>query len=250
MSYQNNPFVTNIVPLFNVTSSAAGSTTNNFAESISNLETLLDYNSQTLVINTINPYDRFLNTIIMNGDINIQGQLSVYGIPIGPDSGGSNFNAGTHYNISTGTTGLYMIDTQDINLGTNNLNAFQFVANNIPSLIINSNGNTTVNTLTSQQIFQKSDENFLFNTRTIPNSMSTLNEIHGLQFSTVGSYSFGITAQQLNTVIPKAVDSDTWSIDYSKIIPLMVESIKELSVNLNDYSTIIGEQGSTISGLM
>jgi hypothetical protein len=183
MSYQNNPFVTNIVPLFNVTNSAAGSTTNNFAESISNLETLLDYNSQTLVINTINPYDRFLNTIIMNGDINIQGQLSVYGIPIGPDSGGSNFNTGTHYNISTGTTVLYMIDTQDINLGTNNSNAFQFFANNIPSLIINSNGNTTVNTITSQQIFQKSDENYLFNTRTIPNSMSTLNEINGLQFS-------------------------------------------------------------------
>ena len=261
MSYQNNPFVTNLVPLFNVANSASGSITSELAESIRNLEGLLDYTTQKLVINDITPYNTFLNTVNVIGDFNIQGQLRIFDIPIGPDSAGSNFNTGTQYNVSTGTTGLFMIDTQNTNLGLDNSNAFQFFANNIPSLIINSNGNTTVNTLTSQQIFQKSDENYLFNTSIIQSSLSTINEINGLQFSTIGSYSFGITAQELNTVIPNAVDSNSWSIDYSKIMPFMIQSIKELSANFNEFSTITGSnfnefstitgsQGSTISGLM
>lgn len=255
MSYlQANPFVTNIVPLFNVTSAASGPVAaTDFTVPIQNLQSLLDYNTQTLSINNINPYDTFTNAITINGDLSILGQLSINGTPLGPTSTGTNSFTGTSFTISTGTTGLFMIDTQNTALGSNT-NAFQFYANNIPSFRIDSNGNSFFNTITAQtnnaqrnnsveifseQIFQKSDQRNVSNISVLSNALNRIKQIEGFQYSTMGSYSFGIIAQQISSILPPAVDIGTWSIDYSKLFPLIIQSIKELSAQVNTLSTIV-----------
>jgi hypothetical protein len=69
------------------------------------------------------------------------------------------------------------------------------------------------------------------------NSLSTLLELNGVHYTMNNSYNSGFIAQQLHSVIPEAVNtknSEKWSVDYSQIIPLLVESVKELHKEIKE----------------
>lgn len=89
--------------------------------------------------------------------------------------------------------------------------------------------------------FSTSDEKFKNNVKCIESPLSKLARIDGVEFvwnehapasKTKGSNDIGVLAQQVQQVIPSAVktrDDGTLAVDYTRVIPLLIESIKELT---------------------
>ena len=134
MSYQAlNPYVTNIVPLYNVTSQASGPSP--VTTGLSNVQSLLNYTTKSLSINTINSYTAG-NNLKLSNNTDINGNLTVNSFFIGPDSTGISLNTCKRFIISTPTTTV-SVNTK---VGNNFVPNFNIYVNNINALSINSEG--------------------------------------------------------------------------------------------------------------
>lgn len=86
-----------------------------------------------------------------------------------------------------------------------------------------------------QNVYQVSDKRFKTGVESICGALSTLCELKGVHYE-IGSTktpSVGFLAQDVYKVLPEAVNTSNpalWSVDYSKIIPLLVEAVKELAM--------------------
>ena len=100
-----NPYLLNIIPLFNIADPTNGQgTSGNLDATVSNLTSMINTTNHTIAVNGIQQYNG--TGIIIAGEVDIVGDLSVNGIPIGADVAGSNFITGTTIIMSTGTTGI------------------------------------------------------------------------------------------------------------------------------------------------
>jgi len=134
MSYQPlNPYVTNIVPLYNVTSQASGPS--QIPVGLSNIQSLLNYTTKSLSINTINSYTAG-NNLKLSNNTDINGNLTVNSYFIGPDNTGISLNTCKRFIVSTPTTTV-SINTK---LGNNVVPNFNVYVNNINALSIDSEG--------------------------------------------------------------------------------------------------------------
>jgi len=134
MSYQAlNPYVTNIVPLYNVTSQASGPSP--VTTGLSNVQSLLNYTTKSLSINTINSYTAG-NNLKLSNNTDINGNLTVNSYFIGPDNTGISLNTCKRFIVSTPTTTV-SVNTK---LGNNFDPNFNVYVNNINALSINSEG--------------------------------------------------------------------------------------------------------------
>jgi len=137
MSYQPlNPYVTNIVPLYNVTSQASGPSP--VTTGLSNVQSLINYANKSLSINTINSYTSGNNLKISN-NTDINGNLTVNSFLIGSDNAGISLNTCKRYIISTPTTTV-SVNTK---IGTRFEPNFNVYVNNINALSIDSDGNVS-----------------------------------------------------------------------------------------------------------
>jgi hypothetical protein len=214
-----NPYITNIVPLFNVPNSASGTITNiDYTNQIAGFGTMIDYNNYVVSADTIQGIS---DTIVnINSDVIISGNLIVNSYPLGPDVNGSNFTSGTGFTVET------------TNLSNINM---QFIVNGINALTITSNANSIFSgTITCENVVQVSDRRLKSDIINISNSLSTLLELEAVQYTMNKESRLGFIAQDVYEVIPKIVNTSNtyWSIDYTQIIPLLVESIKELSAEI------------------
>jgi hypothetical protein len=104
--------------------------------------------------------------------------------------------------------------------------------------------------MTAQNFFSVSDQRFKKNISTITNAGSMLKQIRGVRFDwrKDGSPDIGVIAQEVFEVIPEAIVSSMngsmLTVAYNKIIPLLIETIKDLEnrvealeKNLFKYST-------------
>jgi hypothetical protein len=85
-----------------------------------------------------------------------------------------------------------------------------------------------------QNVYQVSDKRMKTNIEPITGALSTLCELKGVhyEFGAFNDPSVGFIAQEVHKVFPKAVNTNNpamLSVDYSKIIPLLVEAVKELA---------------------
>ena len=86
-----------------------------------------------------------------------------------------------------------------------------------------------------QNVYQVSDKRWKTNVEPITGALSTLCELKGVhyEFGTFKEPSIGFIAQEVYNVLPEAVNTKNpsmWSVDYSKVIPLLVEAVKELAL--------------------
>jgi len=227
MSYQAlNPYVTNIVPLYNVASQASGPTTTTLG--LSNIQSLLSYDTKTLSINTIKSYTTNTTLEIAN-NTNISGNLTVNSYYTGPDAGGYNLNICKRFTVSTPTASV-ILNTKVINTIIPN---FEVYINGITAFYIDSNANASfTKPILAPAYNVVSDSRYKSNIEGMTNSLSSICELQGKQYIINGMSSIGFMAQDLDLVIPSAVDktnADKWSINYIQLIPHLVESIKELN---------------------
>lgn len=108
-------------------------------------------------------------------------------------------------------------------------NSFSFQQNSNENASVDPNGNMTAN-----NFFSVSDERYKKNISTITDAGSMLKQIRGVRFDWLrdGSSDIGVIAQEVYKVMPEAVVSSMngsmLTVAYTKIIPLLIETIKDL----------------------
>lgn len=282
MSYQTyNPYLLNIVPIFNVADPSGGAGTGDLSVPVAAFQTMLDTTNHIVKADVIEPFTTGA-TIQVAGNMNVLGGLSVNGVEVGADANGSNFVYGSNFTVSTGTTGLVLSNTT---VSTNtamgfivgNSSVFQIdglgralyqgdgVSSNVNRFWVSSSvfhadraaiglgGSSNMSTLFDvwngdayfdknvhcasniycETLFQYSDERLKSAIRPLTGALSTICELRGVHYTMSGRPQVGFIAQEVQRVVPEAVthaDSNTLAVDYSRIIPLLVEAVKELAL--------------------
>lgn len=134
------------------------------------------------------------------------------------------FNGTTQWNyVSNLTQGL------GASLNVLGNNSFSFQQNSLENASLDKNGN-----MTAQNFFSVSDQRFKKNISTITDAGNLLKQIRGVRFDWQkdGSHDIGVIAQEVFEVIPEAIVSSMngsmLTVAYNKIIPLLIETIKDL----------------------
>jgi hypothetical protein len=262
MSYMSsNPYVLNLVPLFNVADNAGGATIPaDLAASVAAFSNHFNFITNTVFVDAIQPYTAG-TTITVNGTMNVNGLLEVNGVPVGADTtSGTNTVVGSNVVLESGsgvmdflssgsvlyyptvstTTNFYVSSSifraNRAAIGTNGTSALSTIfdvwggdAYFDRSVYVNSN-------VYCQNVFTVSDERWKNNTRELGSgALSTLMELRGVRYDLGGNAQIGFLAQEVEQILPEAVskgvDGGPMMINYTTFIPLVVEAIKELARN-------------------
>jgi hypothetical protein len=97
-------------------------------------------------------------------------------------------------------------------------------------------GNFTANTITVTDLNSTSDGTLKTNVRVIVDPISIINNLDGVSFDWIaGGSSYGFIAQEVEKLLPHSVHTDEngiKSINYSTVIPFLVEAVKVLNQRL------------------
>lgn len=191
--------------------------------------TTLSSGSTALIINnTSSPTSVAFNFLAANSSIMTLNQQGTLSLPYGAAS-----NRYLECMDSSGSTQWNYVSnlTQGFEASLNVLgnNTFSFQQNSVENASIDPYGN-----MTAQNFFSVSDQRYKKNISTITNAGTLLKQIRGVEFDWIrdGSHDIGVIAQEVYKVMPEAIVSSIGSgmltVAYTKIIPLLIESIKDL----------------------
>ena len=144
--------------------------------------------------------------------------------------------------------------TGTINFGTNNTNSRVSITATgaLKSTVSLSVGaitpSTTVGRIDASNdvvAFSTSDIRLKNNIKTIDNALDKVNSIQGIEFDWIekekvhgnSGHDIGVIAQEIEKVLPDVVttrDSGYKAVKYEKIVPLLIEAIKELTNEVNE----------------
>jgi hypothetical protein len=211
MSYLgSNPYLLNLVPIFNVANSPTGAlTAESVATSLASLAAAVDTGTNTLSINTIQPATG--GTISMVGIVDIVGALNVNGYALGANTDGTTQLIGSNIFISSSSATVSSILVEGQSYFQN-------------AMYVSSSVSATAFTVIS-------DERLKSSVRPLTGALSTICQLEGVRYTMGGQQEIGFLAQQVAGVVPEAVrpTGDGYlGVEYSRIVPLLVESIKEL----------------------
>ncbi|USH04926.1 tail fiber domain-containing protein [Grimontia kaedaensis] len=109
-------------------------------------------------------------------------------------------------------------------------------------------------TVKARHFSRTSDERLKQDIKPIVSAQQLLNQIEGVTYRWKDTHQateeFGLIAQQVETVIPSLVDEDEdglKSVDYEGLIPLLLESVKQLHAQVHQLETRIIELESASS---
>ena len=181
-----------------------------------------------LINNTSSPTTIAFNFLAANSTIMTLNQQGTLALPYGALS-----NKYLKCIDSSGNTAWNYVSnlTQGLGASLNVLgnNSFSFQQNGSENASLDTNGN-----MTAQNFFSVSDQRFKKNISTITDAGSMLKQIRGVRFDWLrdGSHDIGVIAQEVFEVIPEAIVSSMngsmLTVAYNKIIPLLIETIKDL----------------------
>lgn len=197
--------------------------------SFTSTATTLSSGSTSLVLsNTSSPTSIAFNFFAANSTIMTLNQQGTLALPYGA--------VPNKYlkciDLSGNTAWNYVSNlTQGLGASLNVLgnNSFSFQQNGSENASLDTNGN-----MTAQNFFSVSDQRFKKNISTITNAGSMLKQIRGVRFDWLkdGTPDIGVIAQEVFGVIPEAIVSSMngsmLTVAYNKIIPLLIETIKDL----------------------
>ena len=93
-----------------------------------------------------------------------------------------------------------------------------------------------VGVATAQDFDSLSDINFKDNVITVGGALDKINELRGVSFNwkETGESSYGVIAQELETVLPELVHgNDPKTVNYNGIIGVLIEAVKELKAEVD-----------------
>jgi hypothetical protein len=112
------------------------------------------------------------------------------------------------------------------------------VENPIGTYTLNGNLVVTGDTIVQGTLFETSDVRLKTDIETIKSPLNTIKKIRGVDFiwKKTGDKSMGVIAQEIENVLPQLIShqsDDMKSVNYSAIIGLLIESIKELEKKID-----------------
>ena len=96
--------------------------------------------------------------------------------------------------------------------------------------------------VTAADFNSTSDENLKYDIRKVKNSISLLNEINGIMFKwkSNNKSSIGVIAQEVEKVFPELISNgEVKSVNYNGLIGVLIEAVKEHSIQINILKTEI-----------
>lgn len=126
-------------------------------------------------------------------------------------------------------------------------------ANHYPTLVTAASGETENLTVSSTKLYfnpstgqlnatefnSLSDETFKNNITPIENALDLINEIDGISFiwNDTGKSSLGVSAQQLQKVLPQIVsDDEVKTVNYNGLIAVLLQAVKELQSKVDSLN--------------
>jgi hypothetical protein len=247
---------------------------NNFTQSANGRLTALESNSSSvnISIEQLNSFTSSINTTIKD-KLNVDGVLSgsaqiIANLPTGVVSGSSQIQLGSasgEITLGTQTTGSYVATiTGD---PTNGLTVAGSGVENAPVTLtlsqnITTNGNVRFNSIgvgidassTTGRIdavndvvaFSSSDIRFKNNIIPIQNALDKVQSVGGYEFDWNGElksehgydgHDIGVIAQEIEKIAPELVttrDNGYKAVKYEKIVPILIEAIKELAAKVKE----------------
>lgn len=160
------------------------------------------------------------------------------------------------YTVGESNIGLNCVGTiQTSNINSSNASISDtFDASNI----------TTSNLHVSNEIFLQnqpiitSDARIKYNTQKLTNSLTHVNNINGYTYNLLSDMNtpsqnnqyVGVIAQEIQNVLPQAVSvvpNGYLAVKYDSLIPLLIESIKELTVKVNHLESLVQKSNDTMN---
>jgi hypothetical protein len=210
--------------------------------------------SHNHVISNIDGLQTELNNIPrLDGDVTFTSNGHIT-IPSGPDADRPSGEAGMiRFNTTTNEfeghngTGWGEITKPDVidDTTTN--------ANHYPTLVTAASGETENLTISSTKLYfnpstgqlnatefnSLSDETFKNSITPIENALDLINEIDGISFvwNDTGKSSLGVSAQQLQKVLPQIVsDDEVKTVNYNGLIAVLLQAVKELQSKVDSLN--------------
>lgn len=97
-------------------------------------------------------------------------------------------------------------------------------------------------TITASDFTSTSDVNLKDNISTFKNSLEVVNQLRGVDYvwKNTNRPSIGVIAQELENVLPQLVNNgDTKSVNYNGLIGVLIEAVKELSIEVENLKKLI-----------
>lgn len=154
----------------------------------------------------------------------------------------STVNAGKSVNVGTGITlndsGIHV--TGIATVGTGLTLSSDLIDGGTTVRILGENLRV-VGVVTCQDVDSLSDINFKKNIITIDGALNKVSELRGVSFNwkESGEPSYGVIAQELETVLPELVHGDDPKrVNYNGIIGVLIEAIKELKAEIEELKKV------------
>jgi hypothetical protein len=156
--------------------------------------------------------------------------------------------AGTGATVKNAPLTNTEIDNNFIDLNSSKIETVDAVPTNTANKVVlrDESGNFSANVVTVVDLNSTSDRNVKDNIESITNPLEVLNQIRGTSFNwkETGKKSYGVIAQELETVLPELVSetSSGMSVSYTPLIAFLIEAIKQQDKRLQELESIINNK--------
>jgi hypothetical protein len=236
MATNASPFIVNIVELQNIATGIKGTSKDALLEQaqlyIANLQQIVDFQGKAISVDVINSFTQ-------GGTIDVMANLNLSNASLYSNSNIISLNTGT---TTTSSTSLSTIGGSSTHINVNNLaNTITFTTAGTQSFQVNSSGlasfasDVTVGgTLYVNGFVNSSDKQLKSNIVTFSTSIDDVLKLQPCHFTwkSTGKSDIGFIAQDVQSVWPELTEVDpngSLGIAYSRFVPLLLESIRELN---------------------
>lgn len=185
---------------------------------------MVDYENKQINVNAISNFS--VTPIQVYADLNLSNvNLSYNGATVAGSA-----TAGTTSTLGTVSTGFLSLG---FSTATGIAPALSFTQGSTSTFVIGSDSNAIfTGTVTAAGFVTSSDYRLKDDVRPITDYETILSSVEGVRFKwkETGEHDVGIIAQHLLPVLPEAVTDSggTYKVHYSKIIPVLIQSVKAL----------------------
>jgi hypothetical protein len=232
--YPPSPYIVNLIELQNTINNASGlTTTSALSNAIADIQKMVDFQKKQVNTNFLASYDSNSISVLSNMNFTSNATLTIDGTSVTADGGTS----ATF--LSTGATSLILAATSSP--------AISFSVQNRSTLTFGQNGTafffstvTCFGNIFASNFLNLSDSNLKYNIQTLDTAFtdSVLTHLNGVRFQWKANDrdDIGFIAQTTREVLPEAVEETPQglTVAYSKIVPVLVESVKHLRQRVED----------------
>jgi hypothetical protein len=223
--------ILNIVELQNVVTSSSGlNPTTYLSNQLMNIQEMVQYDEKRINVNVISNFNT--SPIQFVSPVNFTGQITT--------------TTGSGTTTTTNNSSISTIGTSTCTLSVGGpTNTLELVQPSGTPFYITATGNATfAGTVSAQTFITSSDGRKKYSIRPITKYNTILSTITGVHFkwNSTNQDDVGVIAQDLQSVLPEAVleTPDGLQVAYMKLIPVLVEAVKDLQDRLQRMESMKG----------